>query len=158
MAKSKNSHQTPLNDEERQAMTARIVRALAAGLGIDPDEIQVTIGKKEEPPPEPITTEQPAQDRQLLKMKESLQSLLPKPGNKFYLKVTPKPAGRFFFEKIEFLTVNEAAEFVRVDPRTIHLWIANADATGLKFYRAPGGRYILFDVQEFIDWIKEKAD
>lgn len=78
-------------------------------------------------------------------------TIKPKP---FYLQVTPKADGSCEFRQIEFLSVKEAAELAHVNERTVYGWIADAANNGLKFYRAPGARNVLFDLGEYLDWIK----
>ncbi|MEW6129573.1 MAG: helix-turn-helix domain-containing protein [Acidobacteriota bacterium] len=83
-----------------------------------------------------------------------LDRVTAKPPKPFYLKVTPQTDGSFTFEQIEFMTVEQAAELAHVNPRTLYLWIDNASVNGLKSYKAPGSRNILFDINEFVNWIK----
>ena len=86
-----------------------------------------------------------------------LDRVAAKPPKPFYLKVAPAADGNFTFQQVEFLTAEQAAELAHVDRRTLYLWIERAEEIGLKFYRAPGSRNILFDVQEFVAWIKSGA-
>src|SRR5215471_4612532 len=72
----------------------------------------------------------------------------------FYLKCSERPDGTFTFEQVEFLTVEEFAEFLHVDRRTVYKWIERAGQTGLKYYRVPESRNYLFSLSETLDWLE----
>jgi excisionase family DNA binding protein len=71
-----------------------------------------------------------------------------------YLRVMQKPKGEIEIKQIEFLTAEHLAELAHVDKRTVYSWIEKANENGLKFYRAPGTRGVLFEINEVLEWIK----
>ena len=56
------------------------------------------------------------------------------------------------------ITPEQLAEITHVKLRTVYGWIEKAEQNGLKFYRAPGTRGVLFDLSETLDWIKRGGD
>jgi excisionase family DNA binding protein len=62
--------------------------------------------------------------------------------------------GDVCIKQIEFLTVEQLAELTHVETRTVYSWVEKANGNGLKFYRAPGTRGVLFEINEVLEWIK----
>jgi excisionase family DNA binding protein len=91
---------------------------------------------------------------QIPTLERLLERIAIKPPKPFYLQIIPRADGSFEFRQIEFLSVKEAAELVHVNERTVYGWIADAEQNGLKFYKAPGARNVLFDLGEYLDWVK----
>jgi len=82
---------------------------------------------------------------------EAVKSEIARP---VYLEVTYQPDGKLVIKRVEFITPEQLAEIARVKPRTVYLWIEKAAEIGLRFYRAPGSRQVLFEINETLDWIK----
>ena len=62
--------------------------------------------------------------------------------------------GEVSIKQVEFLTPEQLAELMHVETRTVYSWIEKADDNGLKFYRAPNTRGILFEINEVMEWIR----
>jgi excisionase family DNA binding protein len=62
--------------------------------------------------------------------------------------------GNLTIKQVCFLSVDELADLARVERRTVYAWVERADENGLKFYRPPGSRGILFELSETLDWLK----
>jgi hypothetical protein len=88
--------------------------------------------------------------RPLQDLVEGIQRTLQKP---VYLQVTSDKSGALSIKQIEFLTVDEFAALCKVEKRTVYGWIEDARRTGLKCYRPPGSRGILFEMNEAVEWI-----
>ena len=71
-----------------------------------------------------------------------------------YLRVIQLPKGEFEVKQIEFLTVEQLADLAHVETRTVYSWVEKAQENGLKFYRAPGTRGVLFEINEVLEWIR----
>lgn len=71
-----------------------------------------------------------------------------------YLKVTTRPGRGVDIEQVRLLTMEEFAVLAHVETRTVRLWMENAKENGLKFYRPPGTRSYLFDLNESLEWLK----
>jgi len=52
------------------------------------------------------------------------------------------------------LTPEQLAELMHVETRTVYSWIEKAQENGLKFYRAPSTRGVLFEINEVLEWIR----
>ena len=77
-------------------------------------------------------------------------------GRPIYLQITQQ--GReVSIKQIEFITVEQLAAMMHVEARTVYSWIEKAQENGLKFYRAPNTRGVLFEINEVIQWIKERV-
>ena len=63
-------------------------------------------------------------------------------------------SGDVSIKQIEFLTPEQLAELAHVETRTVYSWIEKAQENGLKFYRAPGTRGVLFEINEALEWIR----
>jgi excisionase family DNA binding protein len=63
-------------------------------------------------------------------------------------------SGRVSIKQIEFLTVEQLASMMHVETRTVYSWIEKAQENGLKFYRAPNTRGVLFEINEVLEWIR----
>jgi hypothetical protein len=63
-------------------------------------------------------------------------------------------SGEVSIKQIEFLTPEQLAELAHVETRTVYSWIEKAQDNGLKFYRAPGTRGVLFEINEALEWIR----
>jgi hypothetical protein len=46
------------------------------------------------------------------------------------------------------------AELAHVETRMVYGWIEKAQENGLKFYRAPGTRGVLFEINEALEWVR----
>jgi excisionase family DNA binding protein len=57
-------------------------------------------------------------------------------------------------KQVEFLTPEQLAELAHVETRTVYSWVEKAQENGLKFYRAPGTRGVLFEINEVLEWIR----
>jgi hypothetical protein len=65
--------------------------------------------------------------------------------------------GRVSIKQIEFITPEQLAQLTHVETRTVYSWIEKAQENGLKFYRAPNTRGVLFEINEVIQWIKDRV-
>jgi excisionase family DNA binding protein len=63
-------------------------------------------------------------------------------------------SGDVSIKQIEFLTPEQLADLAHVETRTVYSWIEKAQENGLKFYRAPGTRGVLFEINEVMEWIR----
>ena len=71
-----------------------------------------------------------------------------------YFRVARTPRGELAIEQVVFLTPEQLAELAHVERRTVYSWVERAEKIGLKFYRPPGSRGILFELHEVLDWLK----
>ena len=71
-----------------------------------------------------------------------------------YLRIAKGPRGELAVQQIVFLTADQLAELAHVERRTVYSWVERAQKIGLKFYRPPGSRGILFELHEVLDWLK----
>ena len=71
-----------------------------------------------------------------------------------YFRVAKGARGELAIEQVVFLTPEQLAELAHVERRTVYSWVDRAEKTGLRFYRPPGSRGILFDLNEVLDWLK----
>jgi len=71
-----------------------------------------------------------------------------------YFRITKGRRGELVAEQIVFLTAEQLAELAHVERRTVYSWVERAERIGLKFYRPPGARGILFELNEVLDWLK----
>jgi hypothetical protein len=70
-----------------------------------------------------------------------------------YIQVAQE-SGNLSIKQIEFLTPEQLAELAHVETRTVYSWIEKAPGNGLKFYRAPSTRGVLFEINEVMEWIR----
>ena len=63
-------------------------------------------------------------------------------------------SGEVSIKQVEFLTPEQLAELMHVETRTVYSWIEKAQENGLKFYRAPNTRGVLFEINEVLEWIR----
>ena len=63
-------------------------------------------------------------------------------------------SGEVRIKQVEFLTPEQLAELMHVETRTVYSWIEKAQENGLKFYRAPNTRGVLFEINEVLEWIR----
>lgn len=63
-------------------------------------------------------------------------------------------SGDVSIKQVEFLTPEQLAELMHVETRTVYSWIEKAQENGLKFYRAPNTRGVLFEINEVLEWIR----
>jgi excisionase family DNA binding protein len=63
-------------------------------------------------------------------------------------------SGNLSIKQVEFLTPEQLAELTHVETRTVYSWIEKAPGNGLKFYRAPNTRGVLFEINEVMEWIR----
>ena len=71
-----------------------------------------------------------------------------------YLRLAKGPRGDLHIQQVAFLTVDQLAELAHVERRTVYSWVERAQTIGLKFYRPPGSRGILFELNEILDWLR----
>lgn len=62
--------------------------------------------------------------------------------------------GQVSIKQVEFLTPEQLAELAHVETRTVYSWVEKSPENGLKFYRAPGTRGVLFEINEVLEWIR----
>ena len=74
-------------------------------------------------------------------------------GRPIYIQMTQE-ANRISIRQVEFLTPEQLAELAHVETRTVYSWVEKAQENGLKFYRAPGTRGVLFEINEVLEWIR----
>ena len=74
-------------------------------------------------------------------------------GRPIYIQMTQE-ANRIKIRQVEFLTPEQLADLAHVETRTVYSWIEKAQENGLKFYRAPGTRGVLFEINEVLEWIR----
>ncbi len=65
--------------------------------------------------------------------------------------------GEVSIKQVEFLTPEQLAELMHVETRTVYSWIEKAQENGLKFYRAPNTRGVLFEINEVLEWIRNSV-
>jgi len=70
-----------------------------------------------------------------------------------YIQIAQERSG-VSIKQIEFLTPEQLAELMHVETRTVYSWIDKAQENGLKFYRAPSTRGVLFEINEVMEWIR----
>ncbi len=70
-----------------------------------------------------------------------------------YLQITSEKSSSLSIKPIQFLTIEEFAELCRVEERTVYGWLERAEKTGLRCYRPPGSRGILFEMNEAVEWM-----
>src|ERR1051326_2972483 len=70
-----------------------------------------------------------------------------------YFEVMQEPGGKLSVRQIQFITPEQLAELCHVETRTVYSWIEKAQENGLKFYRAPNTRGVLFEINEVLEWI-----
>jgi hypothetical protein len=75
-----------------------------------------------------------------------------------YIKVIQGPDYQIVIRQVQFITPELFAQLAHVETRTVYAWIERADTNGLKFYRPPGTRGVLFDLCEAIAWLKGQPD
>jgi excisionase family DNA binding protein len=63
-------------------------------------------------------------------------------------------SGQVSIKQVEFLTPEQLADLAHVETRTVYSWVEKAQENGLKFYRAPGTRGVLFEINEVLEWIR----
>lgn len=63
-------------------------------------------------------------------------------------------SGEVSIKQVEFLTPEQLAELMHVETRTVYSWIEKSQENGLKFYRAPNTRGVLFEINEVMEWIR----
>ena len=71
-----------------------------------------------------------------------------------YFRIARTPQGKLAIEQVVFLTPEQLADLAHVERRTVYSWVERAEKIGLKFYRPPGSRVILFELNEVLDWLK----
>jgi len=71
-----------------------------------------------------------------------------------YFRIAKSARGELAIEQVVFLTAEQLAELAHVERRTVYSWVERAEKIGLKFYRPPGSRGILFELNEVLDWLK----
>jgi excisionase family DNA binding protein len=71
-----------------------------------------------------------------------------------YFRIATDARGKLAVEQVVFLTPEQLAELAHVERRTVYSWVERAEKIGLKFYRPPGARGILFELNEVLDWLK----
>ena len=71
-----------------------------------------------------------------------------------YFQVMQEARGKVSLRQIQFITPEQLAELCHVETRTVYSWIEKAQENGLKFYRAPNTRGVLFEINEVMEWIR----
>jgi excisionase family DNA binding protein len=71
-----------------------------------------------------------------------------------YFRISKGPRGELAVQQVVFLTADQLADLAHVERRTVYSWVERAEKIGLKFYRPPGSRGILFELNEVLDWLK----
>ncbi|HET8670962.1 MAG TPA: hypothetical protein VFM05_10145 [Candidatus Saccharimonadales bacterium] len=71
-----------------------------------------------------------------------------------YFQVMQEPGGKISIRHVQFITPEQLAELAHVEIRTVYSWIEKAQENGLKFYRPPGTRGVLFEINEVLEWIR----
>lgn len=71
-----------------------------------------------------------------------------------YFQIIEGKNGKMECRQVEFLTPEQLADLAHVDKRTVYSWIEKTNENGLKFYRAPGTRGVLFEINEVLEWIR----
>jgi excisionase family DNA binding protein len=71
-----------------------------------------------------------------------------------YFRIAKDPRGKLAVEPVVFITPEQLADLAHVERRTVYSWVERAETIGLKFYRPPGSRGILFEMNEVLDWLK----
>ncbi len=71
-----------------------------------------------------------------------------------YFRIAKDARGKLAVEQVVFLSPEQLAELAHVERRTVYSWVERAEKIGLKFYRPPGSRGILFELNEVLDWLK----
>jgi excisionase family DNA binding protein len=74
-------------------------------------------------------------------------------GRPIYIQMTYE-GNRVNIRQIEFLTPEQLAELMHVETLTVYSWVEKAQENGLKFYRAPSTRGVLFEINEVLEWIR----
>jgi excisionase family DNA binding protein len=94
-------------------------------------------------------------DASIQKSVESLTSALTNSMTRpLYFRIAKGPRGELAIDQIVFLTPEQFADLAHVERRTVYSWVERAEKIGLKFYRPPGSRGILFELNEVLDWLK----
>lgn len=75
-----------------------------------------------------------------------------------YLRVDTNENGQLLIRSVEYLTVEAFAELLHVDERTVYSWIEKAAENGLRFFRPPGTRRPLFDVNHVDEWVRSNPN
>ncbi len=70
-----------------------------------------------------------------------------------YIQIAQESGG-VNIKQVEFLTPEQLAELMHVETRTVYSWVEKAQENGLKFYRAPSTRGVLFEINEVLEWIR----
>jgi excisionase family DNA binding protein len=73
-----------------------------------------------------------------------------------YLQIAQE-SGQVSIKQVEFITVEQLATMMHVETRTVYSWIEKAQENGLKFYRAPNTRGVLFEINEVLEWVKNRV-
>jgi excisionase family DNA binding protein len=63
-------------------------------------------------------------------------------------------AGRLAIEQVEYLTAEEFAPLVKVEPRTVYTWF---EKNLIKSYKPPGTGQRLINLNDAIEWIESGA-
>jgi hypothetical protein len=71
-----------------------------------------------------------------------------------YFQVIQEPGGKISIRHVQFITPEQLAELAHVETRTVYSWVEKARENGLKFYRAPNTRGVLFEINEVLEWIR----
>jgi hypothetical protein len=99
------------------------------------------------------------QSRQIQQTLEGvMQELRRKLESPIYLQINSEKNGSLSVKHIQFLTIDEFAALCRVEERTVYGWLERAQKTGLKCYRPPGSRGILFEMGEAVEWILNNSN
>ena len=95
-----------------------------------------------------------ATDKDISTLIKSLSGEINRTLNRpIYIQIVQE-GGQVTIKQIEFLTPEQLAALTHVETRTVYSWIEKAQENGLKFYRAPGTRGVLFEINEVLEWIR----
>jgi excisionase family DNA binding protein len=94
---------------------------------------------------------EPTIQRVIESLAEEIRQGLSRP---VYFQVMQEPGGKVSIRHIQFITPEQLAELCHVETRTVYSWIEKAQENGLKFYRAPSTRGVLFEINEVMEWIR----
>ncbi|MFP5260879.1 MAG: hypothetical protein ACLGJB_03105 [Blastocatellia bacterium] len=71
-----------------------------------------------------------------------------------YFQIIEGKNGNLECRQVEFLTPEQLADLAHVETRTVYSWVEKSPGNGLKFYRAPNTRGVLFEINEVMEWIR----
>jgi excisionase family DNA binding protein len=88
------------------------------------------------------------------KVEQLIELLTQRRERPIYFQIIERENGKIECCQVEFLTPEQLADLAHVETRTVYSWVEKAQENGLKFYRAPGTRGVLFEINEVLEWIR----